>query len=123
MRCEVRGDLDPLRFSARERRRGLPQSQISQTDVVENLQPPQHLRRRAEKRERLTNREIEHLVNRSAAVPHFKHLRPESLAIALLARHKYVGEELHLDAHFPFTLTRLASSTRNVEGEVTGRQS
>jgi hypothetical protein len=36
-RCQVRGDLDALRFSARERRCRLTQTQIAEADLVEHL--------------------------------------------------------------------------------------
>ena len=44
VRGEVRGNLDPLRFAARQRRRRLPEPQIAETDLVEDLQTTKHLR-------------------------------------------------------------------------------
>ena len=100
VRRQVRGNLDPLRLAARERRRRLAEPEIAEADLVEHLQPAQHLRRAAEERQRLAHGEVEHLVDRSAAVPHLEHLRLEALAVALVAGHEDVGEELHLDADF-----------------------
>ena len=57
-----------------------------------------------------------------AAIAHLEHLRLEALAITLIARHEHVGQKLHLDPHFAFTLARLASTARDVEREVTRRQ-
>ena len=118
----MRGDLDPLRLSARQRRGRLAEPQVAEPDLVEHLQPAQHLRRAAEEGERFADGEIEHLVNRAAAIADFEHLRLEALAVALIARHEHVGEELHLDAHFAFALARLAASARHVEREVAGGQ-
>ena len=58
----------------------------------------------------------------AALVLHFEHLRPETLAVALIARHEHVREELHLDADLPFALARLAAAARHVEREVARRE-
>src|SRR5262245_52594719 len=118
----MRGDLDALRFATRQRRRRLAEPQVAEADLVEHLQAPQDLRRAAEERERFADGEIEHLVNRAATVPHLEHLRLEPLSVALIARHEHVGEKLHLDAHFTLALAGLASSARNIEREVAGRE-
>ena len=62
VRRQVRGDLDPLRLAARQRRRRLAEPQVAEADLVEHLQPAQHLRRAAEERQRLADGQIEHLV-------------------------------------------------------------
>ena len=100
------------------RRRRLAEAQVAETDLVQHLQAPQHFRRAGEEGQRLAHREIEHLVDRAAAVAHFEHLRLEALAVALVARHEDVGEELHLDADFAFALARFAAPARYVEREM-----
>ena len=122
VRRQVRRDLDPLRLAARQRRRRLSETEVAEADLVEHLQPPQHLRRAAEEGQRLAHGEVEHLMDRSAAVAHLEHLRLEALAVALIAGHEDVGEKLHLDAHFAFALARFAAAARHVEGEVARRQ-
>src|SRR5256885_14379835 len=62
VRRQMRGDLDPLRLSARQRGCRLAEPQISEPNLVEHLKAPQHLRRTAEERERLAHREVEHLM-------------------------------------------------------------
>ena len=101
MRRQVRRDLDPLRLAARQRRRRLAEPQVAEADLVEHLQPPQHLRRAAEEGQRLAHGQVEHLVDVAAAVLDLEHLRLEALAVALVARHEDVGEELHLDRTSP----------------------
>jgi hypothetical protein len=64
IRREVRRNLDPLCFPARERRRRLAETEIPETDLVEHLQPSQHLRRRTEERKRLAHSHLEHLMDR-----------------------------------------------------------
>ena len=68
VRRKVRGDLDPLRLSARQRRRRLAEAQVAEADLVEHLEPAQHFRRPAEERQRLADGQVEHLVDRPAAV-------------------------------------------------------
>ena len=48
----------------------------------------------------------------AAAVLHLEHLRLEALAVALVAGHEDVGEELHLDPDLAFALARLAAAAR-----------
>ena len=112
---QVGRDFDALRLPARQRRRRLAETQIPEADLVQHLQAAQHFRRAAEKGQRLADREIEHLMDRSSAVPDVEHLRLEALAVALVARHEHVGEKLHLDADFAFTLTRFTTPARHVE--------
>jgi hypothetical protein len=56
LRREVRGNLDPLRLAARQRRRRLPEAEVAEADLVEHLEPPQHLGRAAEEGQRLAHR-------------------------------------------------------------------
>src|SRR5262245_1191176 len=116
VRRQVRRDLDPLRFSSRERRRWLTKPEIAETDFVEDREPAQHLRRAAEESQRLAHREIQNLRDGAAAIADLEHLRLEALAIALVARDKHIGKELHLDAHFTLALTGFATAARHVKG-------
>src|SRR5215471_14456852 len=118
----MRRDLDPLRLPAGQRRRRLTEAEIPEADLVEHLQPPQHFRRAAEKRQRLADGEVEHLVNRPAAVPNFEHLRTETFAVALITGDEDVGQELHLDAHLALALTGFAPAAGHVEREMARRQ-
>ena len=100
MRRQMRGNLDPLRLAARQGGRRLPQSKVAEAAFVQHLQPAQDLWRTAEKGQRFANRQVEDLVNVPALVTNFQHLRLEALAVALIAGHEYVGQELHFDADF-----------------------
>src|SRR6476620_601655 len=114
----MRGNLDALRFTARQRGGRLTEPQIAETDFVENLQAAQDFRRTAEEGQRFADGQVEHLMHGSTAVAHLEDLRLEPLAVALVARHEYVGEELHFDAHFAFTLAGFAATARHVERKV-----
>src|SRR5437899_11220318 len=88
VRRQVRRKLDPLRLAARQRCRRLAEPQVAEANLVEHLEPPQHLRRTAEEGERFAYRKVEHLVNGPAAIAHFENLRLEALAVALFAGHE-----------------------------------
>jgi hypothetical protein len=118
----VRGNLDALRLAARERGGGLAKAKIAQADFIEHLETPQDLRRAAEERQRLADREIEHLMDRPPAIANLEDLRLEPLAIALIAGHEHVGQKLHFNADLAFALTGLAPSARHVERKVAGGQ-
>ena len=68
----MRRDLDPLGLSTRQRRGRLTKPQVAEANLVEDLQTPQHLWRAAKECERLSHREVEHLMDRSPAVSHFE---------------------------------------------------
>ena len=61
-------------------------------------------------------------MNRSSPVLDVEHLRPEALAVALVARHEHVSEELHLDPNLSLAFARLAAAAGDVEREVARRQ-
>ena len=86
VRRQMRRDLDALRLAAGQRRRRLAEAQVAEADLVEHLQPPQHLRRAAEERQRLAHGHVEHLRDRLVLVRDLEHLRLEAPAVALLAR-------------------------------------
>ena len=112
MSRQVRRDLDPLRLAARQRRGRLAEAEVAEADLVEHLQAPQHLRRRAEEGQRLAHRQVEHLMDVAAPVAHLEHLRLEALAVALVAGDEHVGQELHLDADFALALRTPRSGRR-----------
>src|SRR5262245_23538892 len=118
----MRADLDALRLSTRERRRRLAEAQVAEADLIEHLQPPQHFRRAAEERQRLADGEIQNVMDVAPAILHLENLRLEAPAVALIAWHEDVGQELHLDADFAFALARFAAPARHVEGEMARRQ-
>ncbi len=82
---EMRGQLQTLRFATGERRRRLPQPQITEADFVEHLQLGDDFRHGREKSDRLAHGELQHLVNVFLAVAHFQYAALESRAAAFLA--------------------------------------
>ena len=70
-----------------------------------------------EDRQRLIDREIEHVGDRLAAVLDLQRLAVVAPALALLARHVDVGQEVHLDRDDAVALARFAAAALDVERE------
>src|SRR2546423_9390447 len=114
---ELAGDLESLRFAARESRRWLAQSEIAQADL---LQLPQRLTEPLFARTEpncLVDGQLEDIVDAATVDFHVEHFGLESLAAAIVARHEAVGHEHHLDLEIARPLARLTSSASDVEAE------
>ena len=70
-----------------------------------------------EELERLLDRHLEHVGDRLALEPHLERLAVVALALARLARHVDVGQEVHLDLDQAVALARLAAAALDVERE------
>ena len=75
---------------------------------------------RLEELGRVLDRHIEHLGNGLALVMHLECLAVVARALAYLARHVHVGQEVHLDLEGAITRTRFAAATFDVERESAG---
>src|SRR5215510_6925197 len=117
---ELGGELHPLRLSARQRGRRLPEADVVEPDVVERLELLLDGGHGLEELERLGHRHVEDLGDVLALVPYLEGLAVVALALAHLAGHVDVGEEVHLDLHQPVALAGLAPSALDVEGEAPG---
>ena len=95
-------ELDALILAARQRRRRLPELDISEAYVFQRHQTahdaalgrPVAL---AEKANGVVDCHLEHVIDILAAVCYLEHLGFEALAVAALAGHDNVGHKLHLD--------------------------
>ena len=67
--------------------------------------------------QRVGHGEVEHVGDAPALVAHLERLAIVAPALAHLARHVDVGQEVHLDLHQPVALARLAAAALHVEGE------
>ena len=90
-------ELDALRLAAGERRGRLAELDIAEADIHERLQPVADLRLVLEKRERLFDRHVQHFGNVFPLVFHFQGLPVVALALADLAGHVDIRQEVHLD--------------------------
>ncbi len=66
---------------------------------------------------RLLDRHVEHLVDGLALVVHLERLAVVALAVAYIAGHVDVGQEMHLHLDHAVALARLAAPALHVEGE------
>jgi len=85
-------------LAAREGREWLAEPEVVEPDVGERLQAVADLGLAPEERDRLGDREVEHLADGAALPAHLEYLGLKPRAVALGAGHVDVGEKLHLDA-------------------------
>ena len=65
----------------------------------------------------LVDRQVEHVSDRLAAILDLQRLAVVTAALALLARHIHVGQEVHLDGNHAITLAGFAAPALDVERE------
>ena len=114
-------ELHALRLAAGERRRRLAEVDVAETDVVERLELAPDRRDVLEEVERLLDRHVEDVADVLALVGDLERLAVVARALADLARHVDVGQEVHLDLDLPVALARLAAAARDVEAEAARR--
>ncbi len=110
-------ELQPLRFSAGERRRRLRERQVAEAEVEHGLEGLAHARGVAEEAGDVGRGQVEGVRDREAPAAHLEHLGAEAAAVAGAALHEGVGEELHLDLLVPGALAHGAGARRGVERE------
>ena len=111
------GQLHALRLTAGQRRRRLPQPHVAQPDVDQRLQVAVDRGDRLEELRRVLDRHVEHLGDGLALVVHLEGLPVVPGALAHLARHVHVGQEVHLDLDGAVAGARLAATALDVERE------
>ena len=114
---ELARELDPLRFPARQGRRGLPKPDVAEPDVLKRLEDVQDAGLGAEHGDGLAHREVEHVGDGAALVAHRQRLVVEPASVAHLAGDEDVRQEVHLHPDHPVALAVLAPPARHVEGE------
>ena len=113
-------ELDALRLAARQRRRRLPEADVAEPDRVQRLEPAPDLRDVHEELERLLDGHLEHVGDVLALEADVERLAVVALAVALLAGHVDVGQEVHLDLDLAVALADLAAPALDVEREAAG---
>ena len=111
------GELHALGLAARERRGTLAQVDVAQPHVKEGLQLVLDARDAAKERERLGHGHVEHIADALAVIGDLKGLAIIALAVADLAGHVDVGQEVHLYLYLAVTLAGFATPSRYVERE------
>ena len=114
---QLQRELDALRLAARQRRRRLAERDVAQAHVEQRRELARDRRHRLEERERLLDRHRQHFVDVLALVADLERLAVVALAVAHVARHVDVGQEVHLDLDEAVALARLAAPALDVERE------
>ena len=115
--AQLRGQLDPLRLAAGERRRRLAQREIAEADVGQRRQQPADRLVVLEELDRLVDAHRQHVGDRLAAISHGERLPIEPRAVAHGARHFQVGQEVHRDPPHALPFALLAAAALGVEAE------
>ena len=113
--------LDPLRLAARQRGRRLPEPHVAEPDVDERLHVPGDGRLVGEELERLLARQVEHLGDVLALERDVERVAVVARALADLARHVHVGQEVHLDLDRAVARARLAPAALTLNENRPGR--
>src|SRR4029078_9290829 len=90
---------------------------IEQRDSHESLQPRADAGDVLEQPERFLDVHLQHFMDVLAAPADFERLAVVALALADIAGHVDIGQEVHLDLDEAVTLAGLAASTLDVEAE------
>ena len=118
---QLAGELHALGLAAGERGRRLAQADVAEAHVEERLQLALDARDVLEEVQGVLDGHVEHLGDVLAAVGHLQRLAVVALAVADLAGHVDVGEEVHLDLDLAVALAGLAAAAAHVEGEAPRR--
>src|SRR5258708_18598191 len=112
--------LHALCFTARQRRRALSKMDVAKPDVVEGWQLRRDARVVLEELQGVRDREVEDIGDGLAPEVHFERFAVVAFALAHLARHEHVRQEVHLDFHESVTLASLAAAAFHVERKSAG---
>src|SRR5918996_1510344 len=114
---QLRGQLHPLRLATRQRRRGLAHLDVPEPHVREGLEVAGDHRDVPEELQGLVHAHGQDVGDAAVLDPHRQRLPVVPLALAHLAGHVDVWEEVHLDLDLAVARTRLAASAPDVERE------
>ena len=118
--AQLAGQLHPLGLAARERGCRLAQAHVAQPDVDQCLHVTGDRRLALEEGQRLLTRHVEHVGDRLAPEGDLERVAVVARAVADLAGHVDVGQEVHLDLDGPVARAGLAATAAHVEGEAAG---
>ena len=114
-------ELDALRLAAGQGGRALAEPDVAEPHVVQRLQHAHDVPVHGEVLHRLAHAHLQHLGDVLALVADPQRGVVEALALAHLAGHVDVGEEVHLHQLHAVALARLAAAALHVEAEAARR--
>src|SRR5690606_10217293 len=110
-------ELDALGLATRQGGRALAQADVAEAHVRQRLELARNGRYRLEEGERLLDRHLQHLLDAAPLVADLEGLAVVALAMADIAGHVHVGQEVHLDLDQPVALAGFAATAADVEGK------
>jgi len=119
---ELAGELHPLCLAARELRRRLAERDIAEPHIDERAKNPRDLRRGLEELVRVGHAHLEHVGDALAMPLRMERLGRVAAALAGLALHPHVGQEVHLHAALAEALAGFAAATIHIEAEGARRE-
>ena len=117
---QLERELDALGLATRQRGRALTQSDVAETDVHQGLELARHARHRLEESQGLLHGHLQHFLDAASLVADLQCLAVVALAVADVAGHVHVGQEVHLDLDQAVALTGLAAPAADIEGKTSG---
>ena len=114
---ELLGELDPLRFPARERGRLLAHLDVAEADALQGFQLVADCGHSLEESRGIVHGHRQHVRDGLVAVQDLQRLAVVAPALALLALDVDVRQEVHLDLDQAVALAGLAAPALDVEGE------
>ena len=117
---QLGGKLDALALTTREGGGGLSKLDIAEADVLNGLDLAQDVGDVLEEFAGLIDGHVKHVGNGLALIAHLKGLAIVPLAVADLAGHLDIRQEIHLDGLIAIAATGLAAASLDVERETAG---
>ncbi len=112
--------LDPLRFTAGQGGCALAEPDITEADIQQRMQFARNDRYRLEEFISLFHRHAQHFGNVLALVLYFQRFAVVALAVADIARHIHVRQEMHFNLDHAVALAGFAAAALDVERETPG---
>ncbi len=118
---QLLGQLDALRLAAGQRGRALAQLDVAQAHVHQRFQLAGDRRHRLEQLQRILDGHFQHVVDVEALVEDLQRFAVVALAVADVAGHVHVRQEVHLDLDQAVALAGFAAAAAYVEAEAARR--
>jgi hypothetical protein len=110
-----------LRLAAGKRGGGLPELDVSQADIHQGFQFTGQGRNRFEQFQGVFHGHFQYVVDGVAFVKDVQCFPVVSFAVADIAGHIHIGQEVHFDFDQAIALAGFAAATAHVEAEAPGR--
>src|SRR6185369_9404297 len=117
---EFLGELHALRLAAGQGGRCLADMYVAQTYLLQHRHLVADRRHRLEEIDPFLDRHLQYIGNRLPLEGDVERLAVVALALALVALHIDIGQEVHLDLDDTVALAGLTTAALHVEGEATG---